>query len=190
MGHSAGAFLALKLASEHPEQIRTLGLLAGATHVDGHTREILQRFQDTYNAEGFDAYFLRVLKDVFYPDWIEEHLDFADELREKARGQDLGPSFAWSAAVRAFDQRAPLPKMRLPTVILQPMDDQVVDPSHGRLLRQSISGAELKLFPQTGHMLTFERPERTAEEIRAFAAGFEERVAAGGPAILERTDPP
>jgi pimeloyl-ACP methyl ester carboxylesterase len=189
-GHSAGGFLALKLAEEHPDRVRSLSLLATAAHADGHTRGILDRFQEIYTSEGYDAYFLRVLKDIFYPDWIEAHLDFADELRETGREQDLAPIFAWSQSVKRFDQRAELHKMRVPTVIMQPMDDQVIDSSHGRLLRQTIFGSQLKIFAQTGHMIAWERPERTAQELRDFATAVDARIAAGGPAVLELPDPP
>ena len=39
------------------------------------------------------------------------------------------------------------------------LDDGVVDRSHARLMRQAILGAEVRLFPNTGHLIPIERPD-------------------------------
>jgi pimeloyl-ACP methyl ester carboxylesterase len=58
------------------------------------------------------------------------------------------------------------------------MDDSVVDGSHGRLLRVSIPGADLKLFPQSGHLLPLEKPVETAEALRDMIRAVESRTPA------------
>ena len=55
------------------------------------------------------------------------------------------------------------------------MDDEVVDASHGRILRQSIPGSKIRIFAQTGHMVPIERPEETAEAIEAFVREVDAR---------------
>jgi pimeloyl-ACP methyl ester carboxylesterase len=55
------------------------------------------------------------------------------------------------------------------------MDDRIVDPSHARFLRQSIPGAELRLFPATGHLVPVEHPKEVAEAIRDFVRRVETR---------------
>ncbi len=168
VGLSAGGFLALQLALDQPSRLRSLALVGSASHCDAHSRAVAQNWADTYRDEGYDAYALRLLKDLFYPDWIESHFDRADVLREEMRGRDLRGAVAWGLAVRTFDLRGRVGRLRLPTLILQGMDDQIIDAAHGRLLRQSIPGAELKLFAQTGHLVPVERPKETAEALSAF----------------------
>jgi len=58
------------------------------------------------------------------------------------------------------------------------MDDQVVDPSHARLLRQTIQGTEVRLLAQTGHMVPVERPAETAESIRRWLARVDAKPSA------------
>lgn len=77
-----------------------------------------------YRDEGYDAYILRLLKDVYYPDWIEAHLDYADRLREEERKKDLRGVLQWGVAIRSFDVRAHLGKIRTPTLIVQGIDDR------------------------------------------------------------------
>ncbi|HLY76700.1 MAG TPA: alpha/beta fold hydrolase, partial [Thermoplasmata archaeon] len=61
------------------------------------------------------------------------------------------------------DFRPEIRTIKTPTLILQGLDDNVVDPSHARLLRQAIGGSEVRLFPNTGHLIPIERPEETAQ---------------------------
>lgn len=166
VGLSAGGFLALQFTLDHPERVRRLVVIGAAAHCDNHTRAVAERWAEVYRDEGFDAYALRLLKDLFYPDWIEAHLDVADAFTEKLRALDLKGPIQWGLSVRTFDLRGRLGRLRTPTLVVHGVDDQVVDSAHARLLRVSIPGAELKLFPQTGHLPPVERPEATAEAIQ------------------------
>ncbi|MFZ1023707.1 MAG: alpha/beta hydrolase [Thermoplasmata archaeon] len=182
VGLGAGGFVALRLALEQPDRVRSLTLVGAASHCDQHTKAVIDRWAETYREEGFDAYYLRRLKDLYYPDWIEAHLDLADELRDRVRGQNYDAIWAWAAVVKTFDLRSHIHRIKLPTLAIQALDDQVIDPSHGRLLRQSIFGTELKLFPETGHLAPVERPERTAEAIQTFVRAVDAKIAAASKA--------
>jgi pimeloyl-ACP methyl ester carboxylesterase len=177
VGLSAGGFLALYEAVHAPAKVRSLVLISSAGHSEQHTRAIVDRWATTHRDEGFDAYALRLLKDLYYPDWIEAHLDYADEVREQLRGADLRGTAGWAAATKAHDLRGRVGKLRLPTLIIQGMDDAVVDSSHARLLRQTIPGAQLKLLAQTGHMVPIERPVETVDAILGFLRAAEGRSA-------------
>ena len=171
VGLSGGGFLALQWAVQEPPRLRSLVLVSAAGHCDNHTRAIQQRWADTYRDEGVDAYSLRLLKDLFYPDWIEAHLDFADALRAEQRERDQTGAVRWGATIRQFDLRGRLGRLHVPTLIIHGMDDAVIDSSHARLLRQSIPGAELRLFAQTGHLVPLERPAEVADAVRTFLRG-------------------
>ncbi|MGI0131990.1 MAG: alpha/beta fold hydrolase [Thermoplasmata archaeon] len=173
VGLSAGAFLALRWTIDHPQRVRSLVLIGGASHCDAHTRAVGERWAETLQKDGFDAYVLRLLKDLVAPDWIEAHMEFADRLKEDLRGRDLKGPVLWSRAIRTFDLRGRLGGIRVPTLVMHGMDDQVVDASHGRLLRQAIPGAELKLFPNTGHLVPIEHPIETADAIERWVAAAE-----------------
>ncbi|MCI4357167.1 MAG: alpha/beta hydrolase [Thermoplasmata archaeon] len=175
VGMSAGGFLALTLALSHPNRVRSLVLIGSAGHCDAHTRSIGQRWADTYREEGFEAFALRMLKDIYYPDWIEAHLDVADRVRDSLRDRDLTGMLRWGESVRSFDLRGRLTALRAPTLVVQGMDDHVVDPSHARLLRQTITGTQVRLLAQTGHMVPVERPDETLEAIQTWTERADSR---------------
>jgi 3-oxoadipate enol-lactonase len=168
VGFSGGAFLALRLALDHPERTLSLTLVSGAAYMDPHARSILERWWDTYAKGGPDAFALRLLKDIYYPDWIEAHLEVADDLREEVKHRDYTGATAWGRSLFGFEERNAIANLRAPTLIFQAMDDQVIDPSHGRILRQSIPGSQIKILAQTGHMIPTERPKEFVETELAF----------------------
>jgi pimeloyl-ACP methyl ester carboxylesterase len=167
VGFSAGGFLALRLALYASPRVETLTTIAAAPHCDAHTRAMGASWAEAYRSGGYDAYALRLLKDLYYPDWIEAHLDVADQLRARTN-VDLGGVIQWARSVGQFDLRGQLGRIRTPTLVLHGMEDRVVDPAHARLLRQSINGAQLRLFAQTGHMVPVERPDESTAALREF----------------------
>jgi 3-oxoadipate enol-lactonase len=175
VGLSAGGFLAMRLALDAPARVRSLTLIGSSVHCDNHTKAVSQRWAETYRDEGFDAYLLRLVKDLYYPDFVEAHPEVLERLRAQQSQQNLAAALSWATAVRSFDLRGRLARISQPTRVLQGMDDGVVDGSHGRLLRVSIPGAELKLFAQTGHLVPIERPSETTDAIREFARDVERR---------------
>ncbi len=166
VGLSVGSFLALRLALDLPERTRSLTMVSGAAYCDAHLRAIVDRWWTTYDTEGPDAFALRVLKDSYYPDWIEAHLDIADELREIAAHRDFTSDRVWSRTAGTFDEKNRIASLTTPTLMVQAMDDGVMDASHGRILRQTIPGAQIRILVQTGHVVPVERPHELAESVR------------------------
>ena len=165
VGMSGGALLALRAALDRRERVRSLTMVSGSAYTDGHTRAIAQRWAETYAQEGPDAFALRLLKDLYYPDWIEAHMDLVDELRKDVHDHDYRPAVRWAEAMGRFDERNRIASISVPTLIVQAMDDAIVDASHGRILRQTIPGAQIRILPQTGHMIPLERPHETVDAI-------------------------
>ncbi|MCI4342954.1 MAG: alpha/beta hydrolase [Thermoplasmata archaeon] len=165
VGFSAGAFLALRIVLDHPERASSLTLVSGAAYCDAHQKAVMERWWSTYAQEGPDAFALRLLKDLYYPDWIEAHLEVADVLREAVVHWDFTAAQMWGKALTSFDEKNRIAALRIPTLMVQAMDDGVVDASHGRILRQTIPGAQIRILPQTGHMIPSERPNELVESI-------------------------
>jgi 3-oxoadipate enol-lactonase len=180
VGLSAGGLLALRLALDQPKLLRSLVVIGAAAHIDAHTRAVAERWVETYQQEGYEGYLLRLLKDLYYPDWIEAHLDVADRLREQQDRLDPTGASQWGRTMASFDLRGRLGKLQLKTLVVHGVDDQVVDSAHARLLRVAIPGAEMKLFPQTGHLVPVERPEETGRLLREWVTKVESTPAPTG----------
>ncbi len=181
VGFSAGALLTLRMALDLPGRVRSLTLIGGAVYTDGLTRAVTERWAETYTKEGADALSLRLLKDLYYPDWIEAHMELVDLLHEQVRRADFRGASLWGRASLTFDERPRIASLAAPTLIVQAMDDQVVDAAHGRILRQSIGDSQIRILARTGHMVPLERPHEAVEAIGSFVDAVERRRA-GAPA--------
>ncbi len=174
VGISAGGFTCLALALDHTTRVRGMVLLATTAHMDKFTIAVGKKWVDLFQKVGFDAYMDQEIRDIFYPDWLMEHLDQMAKFKESQRGRDLSGIAPSGAANVTWDVRSRIGKIKLPTLVVHGLDDRVVDPTSARILRQTILGSEMKLYPNTGHMLIIERPQ----EINELLLGFLERAAA------------
>ena len=55
------------MALDAPARVRSLTLIGTSVHCDNHTKAVSQRWAETYRDAGFDAYLLRLVKDLYYP---------------------------------------------------------------------------------------------------------------------------
>ena len=190
VGLSAGAFLALRLARDHPARVRSLVLVNGAAYCDPHTREILESWMEEYRHSGKEAFVLRLAKDLFQREWMDAHLEYLDLMRARWNEPQIQVLGRWGEQLARFDLRGRLSPIQAPTLILQGMSDVVIDPSHGRFLRQSIRGAELKIYRETGHLMPLERPRETAEAVTGLVRAVEARPRPSPRAGEEEPSPP
>lgn len=173
VGLSLGGLVALALALEHPEELRGIVLVSTTAHVDRYTREVETRWMQVFREEGVEAYLNRLLQDVFYPDWLLDHLDEADRFREDQRHRRLAGIAPSAAGSFSWDVRGQIARIRLPTLVVHGMDDRVVDPTSARILRQTILGSEMKLYANTGHLLHREHPKEFARLLEDFFSRHE-----------------
>lgn len=173
VGLSAGALLALRFSLDHSSRVRSLTMIAGAVYTDSHTRAVSARWAEAYATDGAEGLTLRLLKDLYYPDWIEAHMELLDQLREQLETSDVRAPSRWGLEAAQFDERGRIAQLAAPTLVVQAMDDHVVDPAHGRILRQSIPSAQLRILAQTGHMVPIERPQETIQAIAGFVDAVE-----------------
>lgn len=168
VGLSAGGFAALALALDHTSRVEGLVLVATTAHVDKFTIAVGQKWFDTFQTKGFDAYMDQEIRDIFSPDWLLDHLDEMDRFKDSQRGRDLKGIAPSGRANSTWDVRPRIGKIKLPTLVVHGMDDRVVDPTSARILRQTILGSEMKLFSNTGHMVIIERADEFNEVLLAF----------------------
>jgi pimeloyl-ACP methyl ester carboxylesterase len=70
----------------------------------------------------------------------------------------------------AHDTSRRLPELELPTLVVHGTDDQMLPVENGQQIASLIPGARLELLNGVGHMFWVERPQRSAELVRAHAA--------------------
>ena len=167
VGHSMGSFVAQHVAYESPERVTKLVLVASATTVRNNTVRELQReieaLKDTAPVPETFARDFQV-STVFHP--------LAPEFLQGVVKESVKvPAHVWRevmAEMLAPEADVQLKKIKTPTLILWGDKESIFPRSEQDLLVSELRNSVLKIYPDTGHALHWERPERFAKDLQEF----------------------
>ncbi len=169
---SMGGAIALHLAAAHPTLVASL-VLIGAVGVQAHESWLQQHIRET----GRNPMICIGSKD-----------DYLAMLEVGMKRPPYLPGFVLSSLARAYtareainariardiesglDQRAKLPAVRAPALIIWGRDDQVSHPANAQLLHSRLAGSTLAMLDGVGHVPMVESPQQVAALCNAFFA--------------------
>jgi sigma-B regulation protein RsbQ len=170
VGHSVSAMIAVLVHLERPDLVERLVLVTPSARY----------LNDGAYIGGFTETDIDELLDLM----TRNHLGWQDPLAAMVAGSDGGgvktelersfcrtrPDVAAEFAAVTFrgDNRADLPLVSAPTLILQSRDDLVAPLSAGLHVRDAIRGSTFVVLETRGHCPQLSAPELTAAEIRRF----------------------
>lgn len=172
LGTSLGGMVAQELAIRWPERVDRL-VLACTTPGGGEAFPLPERtlrLLAEASALPPEVALRRFVENALAERTLVERPDLVQRLYEQRLASPLDPAGwqAQAAAGSSHDAFARLGEIRSPTLVLHGTDDRVVDPRNAALLEQAIPDARLVLFPDAGHLLFWEEPERFVEAVRDF----------------------
>jgi pimeloyl-ACP methyl ester carboxylesterase len=173
IGISMGGMIAQELALGRAELVRSLTL--GCTYCGGPgsaltTPEVMQRLSEAMTS-GDRAHALEV-------GWeVNVSPRMAADQEARARFLAIGEAGAVSVqvvmaqlqAVVGHDTSERLPGLAMATLVIHGTVDQLLPVENGRQIASLIPGSQLEIFEDVGHLFFWERPERSAELVRAHA---------------------
>ena len=166
-GHSMGGYIGLKLASEYPELVQSLTLMA--TSSDAEDPEGYKRLKWMSRIGRMFGYTLvtgKVMRRYFGPAFREDSQLYEEQLIWRNRllsNNRKGIARAVAGIIEREDLTDRLSSITCPTLILVGEDDQITPPSHSEKLSRSIPNATLYRIPQAGHMLSAEAPDEVCD---------------------------
>jgi pimeloyl-ACP methyl ester carboxylesterase len=176
LGISMGSMIAQELALAEPQLLRTLTL--GCTYCGGpgsvHTSEAVLRSMGEAIASGIPERMIRASWEAnVSPAFAAHDAAWARFLEISLRRRvSLEVIVAQTQACIEHDTSARLHEIAMPTLIIHGTLDQVLPVQNGRIVAESISGASIELLDDVGHLFFWERPERSAELLRAHVAAY------------------
>jgi 3-oxoadipate enol-lactonase len=112
----------------------------------------------------------------------QQLLDWVTARQNAGLAMTAGQLEAADSAVRDFDFRQDLPRLDVPALVISGRHDILNPPGQGEQIARLLPHARLELFEHSGHLLSWEEPERYVETIRAFLLGQPEDVPPHQPA--------
>jgi pimeloyl-ACP methyl ester carboxylesterase len=104
------------------------------------------------------------------PEFMQTRADFLQRIIELGMAtptpmETFGQQFG---AAQAFDSYDRLPAIQAPTLILHGDRDILIPPDNAQILRERITGAQVRIVQGTGHCFFWEAPEEVVEEVASF----------------------
>jgi pimeloyl-ACP methyl ester carboxylesterase len=184
VGHSMGSAVAQHMAALYPERVSRLVLVG--SYVTARSEDLLALSEEIQAlADPVPGAFVR----AFQHSTIHRPLPEAFVDAVVAESLKL-PARVWQAAMAGtldYDGARALRRIQAPTLILWGERDVIFPRAQQDDLLALIPGATLRVYPETGHALHWEQPERFAREVAAFVAStppFTPQDSAAAPVVL------
>ncbi|MEJ3653041.1 alpha/beta hydrolase [Actinomycetes bacterium KLBMP 9759] len=173
VGHSVSATIAVLAANSDPSIFAKLVLLTPSPcYIDdgdyrggfsrGDIDELLAALESNYL--GWSAAMAPVIMGN------PERPELGDELANSFCRTDPAIARVFARATFLSDNRADLPKVTVPTLVIQCTQDAIAPPEVGRFTHEQIPGSRLVTLDAVGHCPQLSAPEATAAAIAEFAA--------------------
>jgi pimeloyl-ACP methyl ester carboxylesterase len=167
VGHSMGSAVAQRFAIDYPTRTQMLVLAGSFTTVRGHAG--VQEFWDTTVAKLRDPIDPQIARG-FQESTI--HQPLPSGFLELAVNESLKvPARVWRAALSGLmqaDHRAELKRINAPTLIVWGEKETYFLRHDQDALTAAIKGSRLVIWPDAGHALHWEHPQRFAHELINF----------------------
>ena len=164
VGHSMGSMVAQRFAIDYPERVAGLVLVgANATWRDNPLMMELWESVVSHLTDPVAPEFVRAFQSSDRISAERLEVIIAESLPAPAR--------TWQEVWRtimATDFADELPRVAAPTLVIWGTEDPLCSQAEQERLRALIPNAELLVYPDAGHNLHWEHPERFAVDLRDF----------------------
>ncbi|BBX19165.1 alpha/beta hydrolase [Mycolicibacterium duvalii] len=174
VGHSVAAMMGVLAANRRPGAFTKLVLVAPSPRYldDGDYRGGFTRADIDELLESLESNYLgwaRAIAPTIMG--VPERPELADELAESFCRTDPACAKVFARATFLSDNRADLPRVRVPTLVLECAHDTIAPAGVGAFVADRIPGAALRTVDTSGHCPQVSAPDATADAIIAFVDG-------------------
>lgn len=181
-GHSMGGMMAQMVAIQHPERVRSLGLLSTIPGrspryvLHGERPELLEPpvRVTREQAVAFAEAAVRSLPPGRYDPQVAWHVAKAGEAYDRGYSPE-GYSRQWAALRRAPERLEDLRSLSVPTLVFHGRDDEVLHWLSAVDIAEAVAESELQVQPDMGHLIPHELWADLAQALLRTARRAEER---------------
>jgi len=174
VGHSVSAMIGVLACREAPELFAALVMVGpnpryvdDGEYVGGFSRTDISGLLDALDANhlGWSTQMAPVIMGN------PEHPELAEELTNSFCRTDPGIAAQFARVTFLSDNRADLPAVGVPTLVLQCSEDAIAPETVGRFVHEHVPDSVFTQLKATGHVPHLSAPEETTAAIRAFLSG-------------------
>lgn len=170
LGYSMGGMIALQLARDFPQRVRSLVLAATSCRGMGAiAAPAMNAALDNHSLSQTER--LRAMAPtLFSASTLQEHPEVVEEWMrlKQAFSQTAEAAAGQTRAARAFDGCSWLGSLSQSALVIGGADDLIFPRAEAETLAAGLPRSTLELVPSTGHLFYLEKPLETARLVAAF----------------------
>jgi sigma-B regulation protein RsbQ len=173
VGHSVSSIIGILAAIKRPEAFERLILVGPSPcyinegdYIGGFTRSDIEGLLQTLDENHLgwsNAMAPVIMKNADRP-------ELSNELAESFCRTDPKIAKHFARVTFMSDNRPDLPRLKVPSLVMQCSDDNIAPNSVGEYVHQHLSGSSLVTLRATGHCPHLSAPEETIEQIKNYLA--------------------
>lgn len=172
IGHSLGSLIATRFASEHPDRVRSLGLIGTGPGTPEAEKPAQRDIAASIEENGMADRAANELEDAFSAHTRETRPELLGLYRELLLSNDPGGYAASMRGMLAFDLREVLGEVQAPAHLVVGERDTVTPPLASFIMADGLTDSSVTVLPDVGHMLPLAAPKRLADELHDFLANL------------------
>jgi 3-oxoadipate enol-lactonase len=171
-GISMGGAIAQRFALDYPALVTSLTLISTSSEVGAQARTAWEKTASVIEQRGFSAQ-ADFARRLYAPSFVEAHPEAIRVMAARTATNDPRAYAAAARAIGAYNWTAELSRIRVPTLIVQGLEDALT-PSGGSVrMSRVLPRSRLLLLQDCGHVVPEEKPELFTHTLLAFFAGVD-----------------
>ncbi len=169
VGISYGAELGLVFALKYPEMLKSLVVCSAVSYLESVLYEMAQLWRYVCELGDPDLFYHATVPLNFGETFIRENTAILEQAKVRYSQLDYPPLVRLMDAFLKLNISEKLSQIKTPTCVIAGEND-ILKPVHpySRLIHDRIPNSELIIIPDSGHAVTFEKPE----EFNSITLGF------------------
>ncbi|WP_162909573.1 alpha/beta fold hydrolase [Aggregatilinea lenta] len=170
IGHSMGGTVSLSMAINHPDKVVKVGVIGSP--IDGNSLNLLLKLSGNPKMAAFFWLFhgrgLRVFLQGYSYFMARNGRSMARMINKDVSMISMESFFQSIGTLRQTDLRPDLHTIQVPTLGMYGKRDIIVRPSENETLKAGVPHAQIEWFPDAGHFIMRDSPERFIGTLRTF----------------------
>ena len=169
-GLSMGGYVALAFSRLFPARVQSLVLAATRAQADTEEAKKNRAVQaEKARTQGMKGIADMMLPKLLIPETVAKRPEVVKHVRGMmASTNPEGAAAALQGMALRQDQTSFLPQIKAPTLILVGREDVITPVADSELMQREISGSQLRVIENAGHVVNLERPEEFNRALSEF----------------------
>ena len=183
IGISYGSELGMVFALKYPERLKSLTICSGVTYIGPYLAKVSQLWRKACVLANPELFFYATVPFNFSETYIENNHDLLEQAKNRYAQFDYPAFVRLMDAFLELDITEDLSAIKVPTCIIGGEQDLIKPPSpYSLTIQENIQHSELHIIPDSGHVVTWEKPE----EFNSIVLGFLDKINLKGKEIVNR----